>query len=85
MDALHCGLFCSGSPPRCRAGVLRWDPDSEQALLQLETEELAVGNAERSTAGASQVRGQQRFGSVPGPCASPELPHIMIAGTFKHQ
>lgn len=57
------------------------DPDAEQALLQLQAEELAVGYAQSRTACASEVGWQERLRVVPGTGASLKLTHIVIVGT----
>lgn len=57
------------------------DPDAEQALLQLQAEELAVGYAQGCTACATEVRWQEWLRVVPGACASLKLPHVVIVGT----
>lgn len=55
--------------------------DPEQALLQLQAEELAVGNTQGCAAGAAEVGGQQGLRVVPGPRAPFELPHVVVIGT----
>lgn len=57
------------------------DPDAEQALLQLQAEELAVGYAQGSTACAPKVGRQEWLRVVPGACASLKLPHVVVVGT----
>lgn len=57
------------------------DPDAEQALLQLQAKELAVGYAQGCASCAPEVGGQERLRVVPGARASLELPHVVIVGT----
>lgn len=57
------------------------DPDTEQALLQLQAEELAVGYAQGGTACATKVGWQEWLRVVPSACASLKLPHVVIVGT----
>lgn len=57
------------------------DPDAEQALLQLQAEELAVGYAQGCTACAPKVRWQEWLCVVPGARASLKLPHVVVVGT----
>lgn len=54
--------------------------DAEEALLQLQAEELAVGDAQGRTARAAQVGGQQGLGVLPGSRTPFELAHVVIVG-----
>lgn len=56
------------------------DPDAEQALLQLQAEELAVGYAQSCAACAPKVGRQEWLRVVPGACASLKLTHVVIVG-----
>lgn len=55
------------------------DADAEQALLQLQPEELAVGDAQRGAARLAEVGGQHGPGAVPGTRAAPELADVVVA------
>lgn len=54
--------------------------DAEEALLQLQAEQLAVGDAQGRAARAAQVGGQQGLGVLPGPRAPFELAHVVVVG-----
>lgn len=58
-----------------------WDPVSKQALLQLQTEQFAVSDAQGCTASLAQIRCQHGLGAVPRPRAATEFPHIVIGCT----
>lgn len=57
------------------------DPDAEQALLQLQAEELAVGYAQGCTACTPKVGWQEWLRVMPGAGASLKLPHIVVVST----
>ena len=57
------------------------DPESKQALLQLQTEQFAVSDAQGCTASLAQIRCQHGLGAVPRPRAATEFSHIVIGCT----
>lgn len=65
-----------------RCFLWRWDPVSKQALLQLQTEQFAVSDAQGCTASLAQIRCQHGLGAVPRPRAATEFPHIVIGCTY---
>lgn len=58
------------------------DPESKQALFQLQTEQFAVSDAQGCTASLAQIRCQHGLGAVPRPRAATEFPHIVIGCTY---
>lgn len=54
--------------------------DPEQALFQLQPEQLTVSDAESGAACLTQVRGQEGASRVPCACTAPELSHVVITG-----
>lgn len=69
------------SPPLAAHGSRRRYADAEQSLLQLQSEEFAVGDPQRRAARPAQVRGEQRLGALPGARASLKFPNIVIVCT----
>lgn len=69
------------SPPLAAHRSRRRYADAEQSLLQLQSEEFAVGDPQRRAARPAQVRGEQRLGALPGARASLKFPNIVIVCT----
>lgn len=61
-----------------------WHSDPEQALFQLQPEQLTVSDSERSTARLTQVRRQEGASRMPSACTAPKLSHVVVTGTCAH-
>ena len=53
--------------------------DAEHALLQLQAEEAAVGDAQGAALRLVEVVGEHGLGAVPRPAAAPELSDVVKA------
>lgn len=62
-----------------------WHSDPEQALFQLQSEQLTISDAERRTACLTQVRRQEGASRVPCACTASKLSHIVITGACKNK
>lgn len=78
---VHCAELFQ-SPPLAAQGSRGRNADAEQSLLQLQSEEFAVGDAQRGAACPPQVRREQRLRALPRARASLEFPNIVIVCTW---
>lgn len=61
------------------------DPDPEHALVELQAEQPAVGDAQGGAGRFGQVRGQHVFSAVPPPRAAPKLTDVVEASSCTEQ